>query len=310
MLRRPKTLVQKARAPKGPRVSRVPVDVTSENIEALNTEMERAVSMDLATGLRRFRKDVPKASLDRAFNARSYHGLRETIPWTKLDDRVEPASDSLKQVMEETVRETVKGIASPERAEYLQDAANPAMEAFHADRVDKFVQDLGEPARQSIQEVAAHATRTGRDSEMVASEVRDSLGLNDVQVRALANYRRKLEKDGMRPSQVNRMAELYQERLLDQRAKAIAVTEVRQASNNAQIFAWQAMQEDGLVEAEARKRWVLGWENACPNICRPMDGVDVPVGEPWKLPNGKSAMVPTDSHPNCRCYMMLVTSDD
>lgn len=309
-IRRFRTLVQKAKAPKGPRVSRVPVDVTSENIEALNLEMEKAVAMDLATGLRRFKNDVPKADLDRAFNARSYHGLRETIPWDKLDARVQPAADTLRQVMDRTAAEAIAGISHPEAAEYLQTAANPKMDAFHAKRIDKFMQDLGQPARESIQEVANHATRTGRNSERVASEIRDSLGLNPRQVRALANYRRKLEKDGMRPSHVDRLSDLYRERLLDHRAKTIAVTEVRQASNNAQIISWQAMQDDGVVEPTARKKWVLGWENACPNICRPMDGVEVAVGEHWKLPNGKLAMVPTDSHPNCRCYMALVTSDD
>ena len=35
--------------------------------------------------------------------------------------------------------------------------------------------------------------------------------------------------------------------------------------------------------------------------CEKMTDVETPLGEPWTLPDGRKVMVPTESHPRCRC---------
>jgi len=98
--------------------------------------------------------------------------------------------------------------------------------------------------------------------------------------------------------------------MLEQRAKMIAVSETRSASLNGQIQAWLAAQEAGLIPEDARKEWILGWEMACPQLCRPMRGRQVGIAEQWELPNNKLVLVPTESHPLCRCAMTLVIDED
>jgi len=294
------------------RVPRAKVDVTTRNVEAMTRRMESAVQLGFAQGIGRFKNNVAKIDLDRAFNARGYNGLMETIPWADLPGHMGKVAAALDEGMQGAHEHVIQSVRKV-RPEYRQDGGNPRLGPRIKARQRQFMQDLDAETRTHIQTVAQRAARTGASSAQVAQEIKDGLGLNQRQQRALLNYRKNLTADAQAGKRAYRgidgLVDSYAQRLLQARAKTIAITESRQAAAGAQLAAWGAMMGDGVVEPHAHKRWVLGWPNACPEICYPMAGKEVRVDQPWKLPNGKLAMVPNDAHPNCRCYMSLETDD-
>lgn len=91
------------------------------------------------------------------------------------------------------------------------------------------------------------------------------------------------------------------ERATDSRAETIARTEVNRASNFAQI---EGFEQSGVVK---EIEWLTaGDERVDEEICDPMDGETVKLGDDWTLPNGEKVDVPQDAHPNCRCTTLPV----
>ena len=83
------------------------------------------------------------------------------------------------------------------------------------------------------------------------------------------------------------------------RANLIAATEVTRAYAVGSILAWR---ESGVI---THYRWeTANDERSCP-LCRPLSGVTAPVGEAFRLPDGRS-VGPPPAHPACRCWLTAV----
>jgi hypothetical protein len=304
----PRKPIFKARKKK-PRVSRVKVNVTHRNIEALNNEMEQAVRMDFIHGINGFKKKIPKAKMDAAFNARGYEGLRSTVPYKDLDKSMARASRSLAKVVDETVAHTIKGITGGVHDENLSmTSSNPRLQQSLDARKKKYLKDLEREHHAHMEHTVKEAMLRGHDSQKVAASVRDGLGLNARQARAFEKYKESIA--GMPTRQRAKLEKDYYNRAIDYRANMIAVTEVRNASANAQLETYKFAEETGLMAQGSRKRWVIGAEDACDKICYPMDGEEVGLHESWTLPNGDTVDIPAATHPHCRCSYMIITDDD
>lgn len=202
-------------------------------------------------------------------------------------------------------------------------ADNPETQKLSRERTKKYLTDLVLPDRKEIQSIIRGANTSGRDvtgerdSDTAQSQIYDKLsalvgekaGLTERQRRGYDNLKASMLKDGpLSKPQKERLRDAADDYRL-QRARVIAVTEVRAASATAQLEAWLAMQEEGLISPSAKKQWVLGWEEACPRICRPIDGQLRPLAEDFTLGNGKPCRAAGMAHPNCRCQMLLVDDD-
>ena len=83
------------------------------------------------------------------------------------------------------------------------------------------------------------------------------------------------------------------------RANLIAATEVTRAYAAGNILAWRG---SGVI---THYRWeVANDERACP-LCRPLSGMTAPVGEAFRLPDGRT-VGPPPAHPLCRCWLTAV----
>jgi len=298
--------IQKAKR----RVERGKFEVTVDRIEALNVKMENAVSVDFKKGIKGFRKAVPKKALDEAFQAKDYKKIMRVMPWERLQGASDKAVDSMQASFVDAAKHTVTGVERQANAELRWDASNPRTDKYYAARKKDFMKDLKMSTRQNIQTVVQNANRNGLNSKMVADQIVGSIGLNNRQVIAITNFENGLRKQGLSENDIKAQVEDKNELMLEQRAKMIAVSETRSASSAGQQASWEAAMDAGLIPDDARKEWILGWEMACPNLCRPMRGLQVGVREAWELPNGEQVMWPSAAHPNCRCMATLVIDED
>lgn len=207
------------------------------------------------------------------------------------------------------------------------DMANPRLFEHTEQRKQQYLQDLATPTKGRLYELVKRANLQGHDKTQLASDlfdtlrpksakklkrdVRNSIGLNDRQIRAMDNLEQRLtDKGELSEAQINDAVDQYSEKALKDRAETIAVTETRAAAGTAQVESWMDMQEQGLIDPASMKQWVNGWEEACPKICEPMDGVMVPVGDMFILPNGRAVYSAGTAHPRCRCQQILIEPGD
>lgn len=98
------------------------------------------------------------------------------------------------------------------------------------------------------------------------------------------------------PSLINRMEAVTFSR---RRAELIAVTEVTRAYALGNILSWQ---ESGVIR---RHRWETARDEIVCPYCRPLQGAIAPVGQSFRLPDGR-LYGPPPAHPACRCWLTAV----
>lgn len=303
--------IQKAKR----RAERGKFDVSVDRIEAMNTRMESALQISFKDGIKGFRKEVPKKALDEAFQAKDYKKIMRVMPWEKLQGVADFTVDALKDSFVDAANHSVNGVERQTNKELRWDASNPRTEKYYEGRKKEFMQDLKASTRENIQGIVQTANTSGQNSKMVAEQIVGSIGLNVPQAKSYARIEAGLRAEGkLSDKQIKDHMAGVNDTMLEQRAKMIAVTETRNASAAGQQASWEAAMEQGLIPEDARKEWILGWEQACPSICRPMKGKQVGVKQSWEitLPGGKTKLVlsPSQAHPNCRCMATLVIDED
>jgi hypothetical protein len=283
---------------------------TARQIEALNRRIETAVRVSLTDGIARFKDNISSEQLAAAFASKNYKAISEHVDIKSLSKNLQPSFGLMAATAAQTMSHTIPTVAQQDNPKLRMGADNPHVKEALDVRHTQLMQDMTQPVHEKVKQLTQDALGSGRSPKSLAEELKQSIGLNDRQQGALDKYRDKLWGDGHTESDINDMAGDYADRLLQQRADMIAITEVRNASAEGQFASWQEMLSQGLIPENSTRVWVLGAESACPQICRPMDGVAVGLDEPWVLPNGDEVMVVTASHPCCRCSSALILGDD
>lgn len=278
---------------------------------ALGTAMNAAVKVDLTRGLTRFKLRVKASEIEQALATGGYNAVMRTIPWEKLPEDLDPLQASLLKATRGGADAANKALPARIRSTLRYDSKNPKIAvrtlAIAGTRANRAITVLQEGTLDAVRHATHRAMTEAISPKDVAESIRGSIGLNRPQARALANYRDKLRDSDMSDKRREQLASGYEERLLDQRAMLIARTEVRSAINGGQLDVWQTAAEDGLLPPATRKIWRVDGRPC--EICEKMDGIAVDLDEAWIVPRPhggtQECMIPSDSHPNCMCQMIL-----
>lgn len=276
-------------------------------LEALADRMSAVVAVDLRRGVEQFRATSSFADMARAVFSKDYRKVVEAVPWEKLDgpmarglsrlaDAVSGASERAAAEVASATREVVR----PKELSLGPD--NPKIDRYLSVRTGELVERVTEDSQVAIQAAVRAGLEARSSPREIAGQVRQSIGLNTRQAAALQNYRAQLTADGTAPARLEKLVAAYGERLLDQRAQAIARTEVAYAQNQGQLEAWQEAKKRGYVGDAAGKRWVVDGD-PCP-ICIDLNGQVVGMDESFETMDGDTIEGPP-AHPCCRCALAL-----
>ena len=191
-------------------------------------------------------------------------------------------------------------------------SVNPAVVSWAERYTGQLITQITEESRQAIRDAIVESLRQGTGAAPTARDLRQYIGLNGPQARALARFEASMET----PSP--RLVERRAARMLRERATMIARTELITASNQGQQAAWNYAGDNSLIPETAFKEWLAsGDERTCP-ICSAMNGTRVPFRSEYMVAtrfdagggalNVEPKMVPP-AHPMCRCAMVLVNLD-
>jgi hypothetical protein len=139
----------------------------------------------------------------------------------------------------------------------------------------------------------------------MAKQIKSHIGLNEVQAKAVLNYRRGLIQRELKDASVDDLAEKYAARLLRQRARTIAVNESLIAAHQGQREAWSQAASKGLLNPDTTKRKWLPSLSPCARVCASMAGQIVGLFEQFITGMGDSVDGPP-AHVTCRCGEALV----
>ena len=137
----------------------------------------------------------------------------------------------------------------------------------------------------------------------MAKDIQDVIGLTERDARAVIARGKALKAEGASDAQIAKAKKNLHKRFLRRRARNIARTETISARNNGQMQAWQLAINEGKLDSDMKKVWIMA--DGC-SICTELASLDpVPVNQPFDSPDVGFIMAPP-AHPSCRCSLGLV----
>lgn len=170
-------------------------------------------------------------------------------------------------------------------------------------RAARRVVEIGREQRDSLRRVLEKKFDERLRPAVVAKEIKRIVGLTSREAQAVENFRAQLIADGKKPARVEVETKRYSELQLQRRAERIARTEAVDAETAGKQEAWLDAASDGLLPGGAEKEWVAS-SDACPEICKPLDGMRVSIDGDFLLPDGRRVQGPS-AHPHCECATVL-----
>jgi len=133
--------------------------------------------------------------------------------------------------------------------------------------------------------------------------IRSMIGLTDRGVTAVFNYRQSLIGKDFGPSKVEALVAKYAAKKIRERAMAISRTEILGAINRGQLEEWRSAIKSEEMSDRSQKEWMSTEDDRVCFICEPMDGIVVPMEEPFETSVGELDGPP--AHTQCRCAIAI-----
>ena len=187
---------------------------------------------------------------------------------------------------------------------------NPNSLAFAQRRAGELVTFVDVVTRNSIRKAIIDAFNEGIDVKSTAKRIKNVVGLHPRWADAVTTYEKKefarLVQSGMKEATARtrsiERSTRYSDSLKSKRATMIARTEIQIAQNEGRQEGWNQAAEQGYVDAESQKMWIIAQdERTCP-ICIELDGEIVS----WDGVFSSGDETPGRVHPNCRCTMVII----
>lgn len=212
-----------------------------------------------------------------------------------------------------------------------------AVEVMRAQKLN-LIQQFTEQQRQVVRSLMTESFENGYGPRKVGSRLKESIGLTDSQMKAVANYRRLLEEgssealnrslrdrrfdrsversaSGGKPlsaEQIDKMVKRYYERYVAHRSETIARTEGVRATNAARMEAiQQAIDEYGIDPDSVQRIWNRTNDSRTRDWHRTMQGQKRGLYEQFEDGRGNKLQYPGDplapgeTTINCRCVITI-----
>lgn len=160
-------------------------------------------------------------------------------------------------------------------------------------------------SRRAIQNIIAEMIKSGESASRAARQIRDVIGLTIPQQKALLNQRAAMVEAGATKTVIERTLATRAERMLGERAFAIARNESFIAVAQGRQMYWDQLVDRGILDPTTLRKWITAEdERVCP-ICRPMNNQVRGLKESFAKGGGGITLT-TPAHVTCRCSVILI----
>jgi SPP1 gp7 family putative phage head morphogenesis protein len=187
---------------------------------------------------------------------------------------------------------------------------NPNSLAFAQRRAGELITSIDTLTRNSIRKAIIDAFNEQLDYRATARRIKNVVGLHPKWADAVTNFEKKeyarLVKSGIKEATARaraiERASRYSDSLKSKRATMIARTEIQIAQNEGRQEGWNQAAEQGYVDVESQKMWIIAQDERTCDICVDLDGEIVG----WNETFSSGHETPGRVHPNCRCTMVII----
>jgi SPP1 gp7 family putative phage head morphogenesis protein len=187
---------------------------------------------------------------------------------------------------------------------------NPNSLAFAQRRAGELITSIDNLTRNAIRKTIIDAFNEQLDYRATARRIKNVVGLHPQWADAVTNFEKKeyarLVKSGIKEATARARAiersTRYSDSLKSKRATMIARTEIQIAQNEGRQEGWNQAAEQGYVDVESQKMWIIAQDERTCDICVELDGEIVG----WNETFSSGHETPGRVHPNCRCTMVII----
>ncbi len=160
-------------------------------------------------------------------------------------------------------------------------------------------------SRRAIQKIIGTMISEGGSARRAARQIREVIGLTVPQQNALASQRAAMAEAGATKDVIERTIAARSNKMLDERAFAIARNESFIATSQGRQMYWNQLVERGVLDPATIRKWITAEdERVCP-ICRPMHNQIRGLNESFAKGEGGTTLT-TPAHVTCRCSVILI----
>lgn len=160
-------------------------------------------------------------------------------------------------------------------------------------------------SKKAIQSIISEMITSGESARRAARQIRNVIGLTVPQQKTLQRLQESMTEAGATKGVIERTMAQRSERMLDERAFAIARNESFTAVSQGRQMYWNQLVDRGVLDPDTLRKWITAAdERVCP-ICLPMHNQVRGLNEPFEKGLGGTT-VTTPAHVTCRCSVILV----
>lgn len=242
------------------------------------------------------------AQVQRALNRGDLVAAEAAIPWEQAAITLGTViTEQVRDVVEHTAKASIQRLPPRVGLALRFDLLNPRAVEWVRSHSAELVRQVSDETKIAIRRVIERAFLEEMPPEEAARHIRSLVGLTERQATAVDNLRRRLIEEGRSPKRVQAMTETYTRRLIRERARNIARTEMIRASSAGQQEVWRQAADQGLIDpTTARREWIVTPDDRLCPVCAPLDGKTVGLDEEFA-----PGVLHPPLHPSCRCATAL-----
>jgi len=283
-------------------------------LHAIADEETPKVSFNIIKGFEAFKDDVSLNNLAAAIEGRNAKKALAALDMTEFADMPEIRGIYQDVVERSALKHIETSFPAVLRPDIRFDTTNKGIikwiDKNTAELVTNLSKESAKATKDAIRKMVKASFDEGLPPRKAAELVRNSIGLNVQQEKAVFNARRGMIDQGFSPGQIEKRINALIEQKIDERAMLIARTETIKAVNAGQQEVWNQANEQGLIPKGTKKEWIVTPDDLVCPICNDprVNGQQVPYNEDFTIwtPLGVIRIPFPPAHPRCRCATKLL----
>lgn len=269
-------------------------------LEQISRGAEESVVRAFLQAVDTAQRGIDQTRLRAALKVTDFNAMIRAVNWESVarTELTPQMARSLRNVFE-TVADSVQ---FPGNYKVGWDIVNGHALDWIANETATLVTRVNAQTKQAIRDIVSIGFVDGKSVQAMAGEISQVVGLNAKGAKALANYRKGLEADGLGGDILERRVQVYKNKLVNQRALLIARTETIKAANEGWRSQIKQAAQDRAINPDVWEiTWVVARDEKLCEACGSMSGLRRPISGVY-AEGEYASMTGPPGHPNCRCF--------
>lgn len=270
----------------------------------LQDQARNAYRLRLTSGFTKYKELAVLKYIEEAIKTGSLKDLEKMVKWSKTSDQFETVDGKFEETFIKSGKIAEGYIPTVSGENFIFDSKDKNVAKLFEKHIADRVTLINDSTRGILKTSISDAFDTGKPAKKTAKDIASRIGMNERQNTGYLNLERSLKDEGVKQSIIDKKLENYKARAIKSRSEMIAVTELSEATNKAQLESWRQADNDGFIPPGTKKQWFSIDDERTSPVCIELDNKKVLMNKEFTSSFGDFNSPP--AHPRCRSGMGLV----